>query len=137
MAVPAEIRAVPRPKNTVVDVNSRPGPKQYPVRERSYVKYVRGGNPQPVNGRVIGHIVDGRFEPLKRKAADKGPDILSYGSAALVHDEVGDIADDLYAIMDVTDAQRIIAIACLRVIKPGIALHRYSVIYNMTFMREF
>lgn len=137
MAVPAEIRAVPRPKNTVVDVNSRPGPKQYPVRERSHVKYVRGGNPQPVNGRVIGHIVDGRFEPLKRKAADKGPEMLSYGSAALVHSEVGDIADDLYAIMDVTDAQRIIAIACLRIIDPGIALRRYSVIYNMTFMREF
>lgn len=137
MAVPAEIRAVLRPKNTVVDVNSRPGPKQYPVRERSHVKYVRGGNPQPVNGRVIGHIVGGKFEPLKRKAASKGPDVLSYGSAALVHEEVGDIADDLYAIMDVTDAQRIIAIACLKVIMPKITLRRYSMIYKMTFIREF
>ena len=67
MAVPAEIRAVPRPKNTVVENNGRPGPKQYVVRERSGAKYVSNGNPQPHNGRVIGHIVDGVFVPAKDK----------------------------------------------------------------------
>ena len=53
MAVPAEIRAVPRPKNTIVDDSGREGPKRYAVRERSYTKYVAGGNPQPHNGKVI------------------------------------------------------------------------------------
>ena len=66
MAVPAEIRAVPRPKNTIVDDSGREGPKRYAVRERSYTKYVAGGNPQPHNGKVIGHIIDVRV-------GNKGP----------------------------------------------------------------
>lgn len=44
MAVPADIRAVPRPKNTVVENNGRDGPKRYPVRERALSKYIPGGN---------------------------------------------------------------------------------------------
>ncbi len=59
MAVPASIRAVERPSNTIVEDNGRDGPNRYAVRLRAGVKYVPGGNPQPRNGKVIGHIVDG------------------------------------------------------------------------------
>ena len=34
MAVPAEIRAVPRPVNTVIDDNGKDSPKRYAVRQR-------------------------------------------------------------------------------------------------------
>ena len=47
MPVPAEIRAVPRPTNTVVDDNGKDGPKRFAVRQRGTSKYVAGGNPQP------------------------------------------------------------------------------------------
>ncbi|NLM78329.1 MAG: hypothetical protein GX173_09625 [Ruminococcaceae bacterium] len=58
MAVPLNVRQVERPKNTIVDDSGRDGPNRYAVRERASIKYVAGGNPQPRNGRVIGHIID-------------------------------------------------------------------------------
>ena len=79
MAVPAYIRNVPRPVNTVVADNGKDGPHRFAVRERSGTKYIQHGNPQPKNGRVIGHIFDGRFVPLHEATASSGPDMLSYG----------------------------------------------------------
>ncbi len=83
MAVPADIRAVPRPKNTIVDDSGREGPKRYAVRERSSTKYVAGGNPQPHNGKVIGHIIDHEYVPIDTaaKAAPSIPDMLAFCAA--------------------------------------------------------
>ena len=53
MAVPEDIRKVPRPKNTVVVDQGREGPRRYAVRDRKGVKYVKDGNPQPINGQII------------------------------------------------------------------------------------
>ena len=64
MPVPADIREVPRPVNTIVDDNGRDGPKRYAVRQRASSKYVSGGNPQPCKGKVISHIVDHKFVPV-------------------------------------------------------------------------
>ena len=38
MSVPQEIRAVNRPKNTIVEDRGRDGPKRYAVRERGVIK---------------------------------------------------------------------------------------------------
>ena len=84
MPVPENIRKVARPKNTVVVNNGKPGPNQYAVRARKTEKYIPGKNPQPVNGKVIGHIIDGKFVPIIEKTAASGPDSLCYGTAALV-----------------------------------------------------
>ena len=137
MGVPEEIRAVERPKNTVVLNTGRVGPKQYPVRERNGVTYIHHGNPQPINGKVIGHIVGNKFVPIKQRPAIDGPDSLSFGSSALVFSVIGDVEDDLYAEMDVRDAQTLLAAAMLRIIKPGIVLHRYSTYYNLTYVRSY
>lgn len=118
MAVPAEIRAVPRPKNTVVENNGRPGPKQYVVRERSGAKYVPHGNSQPHNGRVIGHIVDMVFVPVKDKTASSGAPMLSYGASAFVKSVVADICADLLAVFDVKEAYCLMAVASLRILRP-------------------
>ena len=106
MAVPADIRAVPRPKNTIVDDSGRDGPKRYAVRERASTKYVSGGNPQPRNGKVVGHIINYEYVPVDAdtKAAPVAPDMLSYGSSALVHSVTRDIEKDLLAIYDPADA---------------------------------
>ena len=104
MAVPEYIRKVERPVNTIVDDNGRDGPNRYAVRVRASVRYVKGKkNPQPKNGKVIGHIVDGRYVPVQRKSKNdsgdikestlccssskkysKTPFVLSYGSSAFV-----------------------------------------------------
>lgn len=41
MAVPEDIRKVPRQVNTIVEDNGREGPNHYAVRERHSVKYTR------------------------------------------------------------------------------------------------
>ncbi len=64
-------RLLPRPVNTVVADNGKDGPHRFAVRERSGTKYIQHGNPQPKNGRVIGHIFP---RPVNTVVADNGKD---------------------------------------------------------------
>lgn len=134
MAVPEEIRKVPRPVNTIVEDNGRDGPNRYSVRERASTKYVAGGNPQPRNGKVIGHIVDGVYVPINGNATSTGPDMLSYGGAAFVRSMTRDILVDLLQVYSPKDAFTIMAIATLRVIKPSITSNRINTHYKRTFV---
>ena len=134
MSVPEEIRKVERPKNTVVYDNGKDGPYRYSVRERNGIKYISGKNPQPQNGKVIGHIIDYTYVPLKEKTAQNGPDMLSYGSATLVKSVSEDIFDDLMSIYSAKDVYDIMSIATLRVIKPDISSNRISTEYKRTFV---
>ena len=127
MAVPEEIRAVERPVNTIVEDRGKDGPFRYAVRERSGVHYVRGGNPMPRNGHVIGHIIDGKFVPEKEKTVQKGADSLSYGSSRLIKDLSSDILSDLLAAYRTDDAEHILVIAAMRIIKPEIRLMKMAV----------
>ena len=79
MGVPAEVRAVKRPVNTVVEDSGRDTPLRYAVRARAFSKYVPGGNPQPHNGKVVGHIINLQYVPIVPKMETE-PDILSYGA---------------------------------------------------------
>lgn len=136
MPVPAEIRAVPRPTNTVVDDNGKDGPKRFAVRQRGTSKYVAGGNPQPHNGKVIGHIIDFKYVPIDSETQSRKapPDMLSYGASALVKSVTRDIFEDLLKIYDPADVYAMMSIATLRVIKPAIAANRFSTHYNRTFV---
>lgn len=134
MSVPAEIRAVKRPPNTVVEDNGKDGPNRYAVRERSSVKYVAGGNPQPHNGKVIGHIIDYKFVPKTAAEVRTEPDMLSYGAAALVRSVSGDMKEDLLKVYSPSDVYAIMAIATLRVTKPGISSSRMATEYSRTFV---
>ena len=106
MPVPESIRAVPRPRNTVVVDSGHEGDRRYAVRERSGVKYGPGGRSRPINGRVIGHICNDVFVPVGTIAptASKGPDELSYGAAAFVYSETTDLLHDLLAVYPPEDA---------------------------------
>ena len=89
MPIPEEIRRVPRPRNTVVVDTRRDGPNRYAVRARKAVKYVHYGNPQPINGKVIGHIFEGRFVQIEEKSGSAGassssePAVLAESSGIL------------------------------------------------------
>lgn len=134
MAVPEEIRKVQRPKNTIVDDNGRESPLRYAVRERASTKYIPGGNPQPRNGRVIGHIIDDRFVPIQEDTAANDPDMLSYGASAFVKSVTADLLSELLAVYPPQDAYAIMSIATLRVIKPSITSNRMSSHYRRTFV---
>lgn len=136
MGVPAEIRAVERPRNTVVVETKSKGPSRYAVRERLKSVYKKGENPKPRNGKTIGHIIDLKFVPLQEcsKIAEDGPQWLSYGACALVRSEADDLIEDLLAVYAPKDAYTIMAIATLKVIRPKITATRLSTHYNRTFV---
>ena len=134
MAVPDHIRKVPRPVNTIVEDNGRDGPNRFAVRERINTRYIPGGNPQPRNGKVIGHIRDGRFVPKQEPSSVAGPDMLSYGASAFVKSVSRDLLDDLMDVYPIKEAYTIMAIATLRIIKPSIVNGRLSSEYNRTFV---
>lgn len=73
MAVPAEIRAVPRPVNTIVDDSGKDSLKRYAVRQRSSSKYVPGGNPQPRNDELGGASVPFKFDIHAMIFSDDAP----------------------------------------------------------------
>lgn len=133
MPVPESIRQVKRPINTVVDDNRRDGSLRYAIRERAGTKYVPGKNPQPHNGRVIGHIIENKFVPIVKKIANE-PEMLSYGASALVKSLTHDLLSDLLNIYPPQDAYAIMAIATLRVIKPSITANRMFTHYKRTFV---
>ena len=134
MAVPDYIRNIPRPVNTIVEDNGREGPNRFAVRERLSTRYVPGGNPQPRNGKVIGHIRDGKFVPKQEKTSASGPDMLSYGASAFVKSVSRDLLDDLMEVYPIKDAYMIMAIATMRIIKPSISNGRLSSEYSRTFV---
>ena len=134
MAIPEYIRKVPRPVNTVVVDNGKDGPNRYAVRERAGTKYIRDGNPQPKNGKVIGHIFDGAYIPLNGETAASGPDMLSYGAAAFAKSVSADILADLLDVYPAKDACTVMAIATLRIIRPSITADRMGTHYRRTFV---
>lgn len=139
MGVPLEIRQVPRPKNTIVDDNKRPGPFQYAVRERSGVSYVSSGNPKPRNGKVIGHIFNGKFVPVEtqKQTKESKPSMLSYGSYELARSLSKDIFDDLVDVFPGDKAYAIMVISILRVIRPNVTMSRMSTQYKKSFLSLF
>lgn len=137
MAVPKYIREVPRPVNTVVIDNGNDGPTRYAVRERKGIQYVSGGNPQPKNGKVIGHIIDGVYVPNHQAISDTVPDMLSYGAAAFVHSVSSDLLSELLEIYSAKDAYTIMAIATLRIIKPEITASRMGTHYRRTYVSKY
>ena len=137
MSIPEEIRRVPRPTNTVVVLSGSKGAKLYAVRERAGVTYGANGKPQPINGRVIGHIFGGKFVPLIAPIACATPDMLSYGAAAFVQSCTDDLLQDLYASYAITDAQRVMAMAALRVLKPRLSSRRLNTEYRRTFISVY
>lgn len=140
VSVPESIRKVKRPKNTVVEDSGRNTDMRYSVRERAGEKYVHGHNPSPRNGKVIGHIINGKYvsiEEERSKEKEPEPDMLSYGASALVRSVSSDLYPELLDIFSPDDACTMMAIAAIRVLRPGISSSRIAAAYRKTFVRLF
>ena len=139
-AVPKSIRKVPRPVYTVVVAAKSHGPLQYAVKERKAVRYQPGKNPIPVKGKVIGHIIDGRYVPVKATNTSFNSSVSqerSYGAAALVHSVCDDLRTDLFQVFKANDATKILTIAALRVIYTGSACNRLASKYEQDYIRVY
>lgn len=137
MPIPEEIRAVKRPVNTVVVDLKVNTPKRFAVRARKCVKYVKGGNPQPVSGKIVGYIYKGEFVPKEESAHPKIPSSLSWGPAAFIYSLSEDIWKDLLKVMDIQDALRTFVLSALRVIYPGCPNSRLRSRYLRSFLCKF
>jgi hypothetical protein len=118
MSVPAEIRAVPRPKNTVV----LPSGGGYRVRQRIGCKNVDGRR-VPVDGKYIGSIIDGKYVPdgaLKRTGTTGRVDIKYYGRVRLCDTLNYDLLDMLMKHYIEEESVQIYCMATLRACYPGV-----------------
>ena len=118
MSVPAEIRAVPRPKNTVVV----PSGNGYRVRQRVGCRNVDGRR-VPVDGGYIGSIVDGKYVPdgpLKRTGSTGRVDIKYYGRVRLCDMLNSDVLGMLLKHYNEEESAQIYCMAMLRACYPGV-----------------
>lgn len=118
MGVPEEIRKVPRPKNTVV-IKYKSG--VYAVRERVGCRNVDGRR-IPVEGSVIGHIVDGEYVPIDgtEKCGTEDPDLRDWANVTLISSVGRDILDLLKEYWHIDEARQLWCMAVLRVCYPGV-----------------
>ena len=124
MAVPTEIRAVPRPKNTVVIAYGK-DKNLYAVRQRVGCRNVDGRH-LPVNGPTIGHIIDGVYVPIDNNAvpgtvASSPVDLKDWANIILSDRVFQDILKELSAVYNPSDAMKIYCIAILRVCEHGLS----------------
>ena len=122
MGVPEAVQKVARPKNTVViDYGEGHGNLRFAVRERMGVRYIPKGYPQPkpINGRVVGHIIDGAFVPVV-SVMKQEPAFLSFGPSAFVKSVSNDLYADLLKTFSAAEAQQIMVIASIKAIVPSV-----------------
>ena len=131
MGIPEEVRAVPRPKNTVV-VRSGSG---YRVRQRTGCRNVDGRR-VPVDGGYIGSIIDGKFVPDGIDNAGSGGrvDIKYYGRVRLCDLLNRDILGNLAHYYNEEESRLIYCMAALRACYPGTRDYQLADRYDESFL---
>lgn len=138
MPIPQDIRAVPRPKNTIVIAYGK-DKNLYAVRQRVGCRNDNGRH-LPVNGPTIGHIIDGVYVPIKTDAPVKissSPiDLKDWANIVLCDSLFSNIQKELFAVYSTADAMKIYCIAILRVCDPGIKDYELKEAYETSFLSE-
>lgn len=119
MPIPEAIRRVERPKNTIVRENKNGGKYRYMVIERIGCERKNGKN-IPINGKTIGHIIDGVYVEGRRKISERRITLKDWGEYELFHKKGISVLEELKDVYDAKDAERMYAIALLRVVRPDI-----------------
>lgn len=131
--VPENIRKVERPTNTVVAPSSKEG--VYLVRERKGFK-----NGMPVNGKVIGHIIDGKYvskDRLPKRLSLRDITYKYYGKTAFADGVGKDLLGSLEAVYDESDSKKIYCIALLRSVFGGVKDYQIEDRYQKSFVSQF
>ena len=128
MSVPEEYRKVPRPKNTICKMIG----DKCAVIERIGCKRVNGKN-VPINGSVVGHIIDGRYVPKDRMLAIT---LKDYGDYAFAKSCSSDLEKQLNSIYGNIDGKRIYAMALLRCLNPELKDYKMLEAYQSSWLSE-
>ena len=131
--VPENIRKIERPVNTIVSPCKKEG--VYLVRERKGFK-----NGKPVNGKVIGHIIDGKYvknSETQKKISLRDITYKYYGKAAFANSVGTSLLDSLKKIYEENDARKIYCIALLRSIFDDIKDYQIEDRYKKSFVSQF
>lgn len=107
------------------------------ARERIGCKYVKGHCPQPVYGKVIGYIHDGKFIPRDQNSTIEKPNALAYGNAAFAFSVCDSLKEDLLECFDITDALTILTLAILRVLRPRVTTCGLKSLYEGSWISVF
>ena len=139
MAIPKEILAVERPRNTVVQAYGK-NKDRYLVKARTGCRYVNGKR-YPVNGPTVGHIVGGKYVPVEdalpeRVSARPDYETKHWAAYELCSREFEDILDELLAVYHPDDARKLACIAMLRTCSPGIKDYELRSEYESGFLSE-
>lgn len=108
------IKKIQRPKNTILKATKEPN--VYMVIERIGCRYDHGRR-LPVNGKVIGHIIDGVYVAKtnsKAKLAERAITVTRYGSVAFANKMGKDLIASLNQVYDPNDALNIYNLALMR-----------------------
>ncbi len=132
MAIPKEILAVERPKNTRVKQSG----DRFLVIKRT-CKRVDGRN-IPVELGTIGEIVDGRYVEIRKEPRKKrnAVDIKDHGETALYNKVAGDLLEELYRCFDPKTAKQLFVIALLRAADPDIRDRDIKFAYDTSYVSE-
>ena len=130
MAVPAEILAVERPKNTRVKKSG----ERYLVIKRT-CKRVNGRN-VPVELGTIGEIVNGKYVEKRAVPRSKEVEVKDYGEVALNDKCTGDLLQELANVWDIADAKRLLVIALLRSCYGDMRNRDLEMRYQTSFLSE-
>ena len=129
MAIPEEIKRVVRPKNTIIKENKNGGKYRYMVVQRIGCKRVNGKN-VPINGSVIGHIIGNAYVEGRRSVTEREITLKDWGEYAFFEKAGSSVFEELKAVYDYKDAQRMYAIALLRLARPDIPDYMLSDAYE-------
>ncbi len=136
MGVPEEIRKVERPPNTVV-IQYGKNKDRYAVKQRIGCRSVNGRK-IPIEGPIIGHIVDGKYvpKPTVLNISMSDCDYKRWADVEFCTNANMDVLDDLLTVYSDKDAFKIFTIAVLRAIDPDINDYELSSEYNETWLSE-
>ena len=140
MPIPKEILSVKRPKNTIVIVYGK-NKDRYAVRQRIGCRYDKGRN-LPINGPVIGHIVDGKYIPKESKetveatVSNTTPQIKDWANIVCCDNVFKGVIKELTAVYNPKDVYKLYCIAILRVCYPGIKDYELKERYDDSFLSE-
>ena len=139
MAIPKEILAVKRPRNTFVVAYGK-DKDRYAVRK--YVGCRREGRRNiPVKGPTVGHIRGGLYIPTEEDPAfaPKPPpavELKDWANAALCDRLFADVLGDLEAVYPPDMALKVWSVAVLRVCNPGANDYELKEMYDASFLSE-
>lgn len=136
MAIPQEIKDVPRPKGTIIKYSFG----RYFVIKRTSKRVPGKKTPRTVDLGTIGEIVDGQYVEIRKEpkkvTEGKSINIKSYGPFAVCHMVGKSLLKDLKLVFNETDANKLYAIAILRVCEPDIRNRDIKLAYDTSYLSE-